>query len=104
MRTPTRSAISDQLEATISAFEQAYFQDGEADLARYLPAVNHALYRSVLVELVRVDLELSRENGQPRRLEDYQARFPCLLEDHESFQAVAFEEARLWFQAGERFS
>jgi len=68
------------LNAFIEAYETAQAL-GDADLTNYLPAANHPLYRSVLRELIRVDLEYSWKNGNRRSLEDYQAKFPELFQD-----------------------
>ncbi len=84
----------------VAAFEAARARGG-ADLADFLPDPDHPLYSEVLRELVRVDLELSWEQGRPRPLEDYRRRFPELFADRAGLGAVAFEEYRLRRGAGE---
>lgn len=91
-----------ELDAWIEAYEQFQAQNGDADLAAFLPAPDHVLYQMALRELVRVDLEYGWQQGRPHPLEDYRKRFPELFADVESLEAVAFEEYRLRLQAGER--
>jgi hypothetical protein len=89
------------LEDFIEAFETAQVRDGQADLEDYLPEAQHPLYREVLLELVRIDLEYGWQRAQPRPLETYQQRFPEIFKDLEGLRVVAFEEYRLRQQAGE---
>lgn len=89
------------LEERIEAYEAEQARRGEADLAAFLPDPTDPLYLEVLRELVRVDMEYSWRQGRPRRLEDYQARFPELFADADCCQAVVFEEYRLRERAGE---
>jgi serine/threonine protein kinase/tetratricopeptide (TPR) repeat protein len=88
-------------EDFIDAFETAQARDGEAEVAQFLPEPDHPLYREVLCELVRVDLEYRWRHGQPRPLESYQHDHPDLFQDLESLGEVAFEEYRLRQQAGQ---
>src|SRR5262249_16504071 len=59
------------------------------------------LYRPVLRELVRIDLEFGWESNRPRTLDDYRRQFPELFADPDSLQEIAFEEYRLRRQAGQ---
>jgi serine/threonine protein kinase/tetratricopeptide (TPR) repeat protein len=88
-----------QLDEFVEAFELAR-QHSAVDLANFLPPHNHPLYLPTLRELVRVDLELGWEAGQPRPLDDYREQFPELFEDAISLQEVAYEEYRLRRAAG----
>src|SRR5581483_2755601 len=90
-----------ELEKYVEAYESARLTDEEADLAQFLPEAKHPLYKEVLLELVRVDLEHHWLHGRPRRLEEYQRRFPQLQQEPRLLQEVAFEEYRLRYQAGE---
>jgi len=92
---------SDELDRFIAAYEAAQVREGHADLASFLPAANHPLYREVLCELVRVELEFAWERGQRPSLEDYLNRFPQLAEDPKVLREILFEEYRLRRQAGE---
>src|SRR5205085_5659837 len=90
-----------ELDDFIRAYEAAQARAGEADLTTFLPDPDHPLYRPVLRELVRVDLEYGWERGQPKRLSEYQGLFPELFRDPEGLEEIAFEEYRLRQQAGE---
>ncbi len=91
----------EELDDRVAAYEAVSARDAEADLEEFLPARSHPLYRAVLRELVRVDLERGWSCGRPRPLREYQARFPELFERPADVREVAFEEYRLRCQAGE---
>jgi hypothetical protein len=84
----------------IEAFETAQARGETPALAAFLPEAPHPLYRAVLSELIRVDLEYSWKRGRPKRVEDYRLLFPDLFEDAAAARAIAFEEYRLRRQAG----
>ncbi len=90
-----------ELDQFIAAYEIAKARNPVADWTDFLPPRDHPLYQAVLCELVRIDLEAGWDEGQPRRLEDYQRRFPELSDDPDGFCAIAFEEYRLRCLAGE---
>jgi hypothetical protein len=90
-----RDSPSACIEAYIDAYEEAQQRDGSADLARYLPERHHVHYRSILCELVRVDLEYSRLRGTPKGLDHYRDRFPELFDDAGCVEQITFEERRL---------
>src|SRR6266508_2883334 len=48
-----------EVDGFVAAFEAARRRDATADPAAFLPAPAHPLYREVLLELVRVDLEFN---------------------------------------------
>lgn len=100
MRCEPTHCLPRELGDFIEAFELALLE-GPADFRAYLPSIDHALYRPVLRELIRVDLEHSWNNGPPRRLEDYRRICPDIFKDPISLQEIAFEEYRLRRQAGE---
>lgn len=89
------------LDNFVAAFESARMANPSIGLATFLPERSDPLYLSVLVELVRVDLELAMDAGRPRRLESYRHEFPELFRDRQALRAAAFEEYRLRQQAGE---
>jgi serine/threonine protein kinase/tetratricopeptide (TPR) repeat protein len=91
-----------ELDDFILAYEAAWARGEPVDLKSFLPEPAHALYGSVLRELVRVDLEYRWDRGQPRPLEDYRNSFPELFNDGESLHAITFEEYRLRREAGEK--
>lgn len=90
------------LDGFVTAFEDARAQRADADFADFLPDCEHPLYRDVLRELVRVDMELGWTDGQPTDLDEYRLRFPRLFEHPDDIQAIAFEEFRLRCQVGDR--
>jgi serine/threonine protein kinase/tetratricopeptide (TPR) repeat protein len=92
---------SEELDRYVAAFESARGRDPQTDLAQFFPEPEHPLYEEVLVELVRVDLELGWTQRRAKRLEDYRDRFPLLFQHSEVLRALTFEEFRLRRQAGE---
>jgi hypothetical protein len=90
-----------ELDDFIQAFEVARAQVPQADLTAFLPSPDDPLYRRVLRELIRVDLEYGWERDRPKSLDEYRQSFPELFRDPESVQEIAFEEYRLRQQAGE---
>jgi serine/threonine protein kinase/tetratricopeptide (TPR) repeat protein len=90
-----------ELEKYVEAYESARTKGRDVDLGEFLPGPGHPLYAEVLLELVRVDLEYHWAQGRPRRLEEYQRRFPQFLCQPWLLKEVAFEEYRLRHQAGE---
>ncbi|MBN9524239.1 hypothetical protein J0H58_37960, partial [bacterium] len=94
-------SLSADLAARVAAFEAALAVDPKADPARFLPPAAHALYRPVLNELVRVDLEAARDAGVAVRVPAYLTRFPAVLGNPDALGAVAREEYRQRAAAGE---
>jgi serine/threonine protein kinase len=95
------SAQQAELEEFVEAYEVVRARDAGADLTTFLPVRGHPLYMIALCEFVRIDLEFSWRGGQPRRLEEYEARFPELFRDRGQVQEIAFEEYRLRRQLGD---
>jgi serine/threonine protein kinase/tetratricopeptide (TPR) repeat protein len=93
--------LESELDAFVAAFEGARARDVQTDLAAFLPKPGHTLYREILRELIRVDLEYGWTAGRPTSLEDYRTRFPELFENPEDLREIAFEEYRLRRQAGQ---
>ncbi len=89
-----------RLNDYVARYERAQEQ-GDADLALFLPGPADPLYLPTLRELVRLDLEYGWQRGRPATLADYRQRFPELFLDAASVQEMAFEEYRLRCQAGE---
>src|SRR5207248_3875826 len=90
-----------RLDDFIDAYESAQVRHGAADLADFLPDLDHPLYGTVLRELVRVDLEYAWQRGRPKPLDHYRAAFPDLFARPDDVRQVAFEEFRLRAQAGQ---
>jgi hypothetical protein len=101
MSLATSDASGRDLHGFVDAFESAWRRQGHAEPAEFLPSRGHPLYRQVLCELLRVDLELHWSAGRPKHLEEYQETFPALFEDTEAVREIALEECRLRRQAGE---
>ena len=90
-----------ELDDFLRPFEAAHSDGESVDLMAFLPEAGHPLYRTVLRELVRIDLEFHWAGGRRKALEEYEGAFPDLFRDRESLAAVAFEEYRLRRQAGD---
>src|SRR4051794_18396544 len=89
-------------EERIESFERAFANGGSADVADFLPPLDHPSYRDLLGELIRIEIELLWERKTPRTVESYLARFPVLQADPALLGAIAFEEYRQRVQSGER--
>ena len=62
----------------LTRFETAWLVGGEPDLARFVPDRRHPRRRSMLLALVRLDLENRRRSGPPRSPADYLLDYPEL--------------------------
>jgi eukaryotic-like serine/threonine-protein kinase len=89
------------IDEAVERYESTRVREGHADVDAFLPARTHRFYADVLCELLRVDLEYSYDENRPKRLEDYERRFPEFFRDGRRVREVAFEEYRLRLQAGE---
>jgi eukaryotic-like serine/threonine-protein kinase len=96
----TQSLVS-ELAHLVEAFEAALAADPATDFAQFLPDRGHPLYLPALGELIRIDLEHSWISGNGRRVFEYAARHPAVLEQPIILRAVAFEEYRQRRRAGE---
>ena len=90
-----------ELEECVEAFESAWKQEGRAALGDFLPPANHAYFKSILCELVRVDMEFRWSHNDFRRAADYLADFPILDRDKDLVRQIAYEEYRQRLQVGE---
>lgn len=86
----------------IDRFEAAQRRGNHRDLEDFLPAREHPLHGAVLQELVRVDLELGWDRGQPPDLNIYGRRFPSLFANPDAMAEIAFEDYRQRLLAGHR--
>jgi serine/threonine protein kinase/tetratricopeptide (TPR) repeat protein len=84
-----------ELEGFVDAFEEAHVRNGQADLADFLPPLEHPHRRDVVLELVRVDLEYRWQRGDSCSSESYRATFPELFDDPRAAGQVEFEIERL---------
>ena len=89
-----------ELDDFVRAYEAAWACVERAELKAFLPERSHPLYRSVLREVVRVDLRFRWDRGQPIPLEEYRTSFPDIFSDREILHAITFEEYCLRSQRG----
>ncbi|MBI1323348.1 protein kinase [bacterium] len=88
------SGFEPELDSYIESFERAAVR-GFADPSDFLPPQEHPRRQDVLVELLRVDMELSWERGERRGLDHYRTRYPELFVDQTAVHALVVEESRL---------
>jgi serine/threonine-protein kinase len=81
-------------DALLERFEDAWSRGERPALQDYLPAVEPDRC-TVLVELVRIDLELRLQAGEARRVESYLADFPELATDTPALLKLLRWEYRL---------
>jgi serine/threonine protein kinase/predicted Zn-dependent protease len=91
-----------RIETAIEAFESEYRRAGTARIAAYLGKPTDPDYPEMVRELIRVDLELSRQYGRPKSLADYRFDFPATFASPGDLAAIAYEEYRLRRLAGDR--
>src|SRR5687767_2880858 len=89
----------DELARRIEAFLSAW-EAGPPSLADHLPAQPPELKRLTLVELIKVDLEQRYQHNLPRRIDEYMAEFPELLESGEPPVDLIYEELHVRRCAG----
>jgi serine/threonine protein kinase/Flp pilus assembly protein TadD len=89
------------LDFVLEAYEADAAEGKPVDLGTYLPPESHPEYLSIVVELIRVDLERSYDRGDLKQVEDYRQLAPALFENPERLSEVAFEEYRLRKRAGD---
>ncbi|MBX7166424.1 MAG: protein kinase [Pirellulales bacterium] len=97
----TSNLARPSLDELVEAFELAFCPGHPPDIAAFLPEASHPEFRAVLLELVRVDLELRWPSPLRRTLTDYRELFPALAQEHDAWTCVAFEEYRARRLAGE---
>ncbi len=96
---PASDSGDEAMSEFIEAFECARTA-GPIDLVGFLPPKNDPRRIPVLVELIRVDLEIGWETQQPTPLVDYQRRFPEIFRESVARQQVVFEDYRQQIRAG----
>lgn len=97
-----RDSEESDLESIVRAFENASTNEQAADIDSFLPDDSHPQHSSILRELIRLDMEFSWARGTPRRVADFQQRYPAVFDDPDALQEIAFEEYRLRLGSGER--
>ena len=98
---PSAQIEIDELESKVEAFESLRLSQGHANFIDFLPDPNHARYFEIVAELVRVDMELSWDDGTRNNLDHYCQLIPALAADPSALEKVAYEEYRLRILNGE---
>lgn len=89
------------LDETLQAFEGAYTPGFRPNISDYLPPENRNDYLEFVTELIRVDIELSRQYGLSSSLEDYKKRYADVFADPRSCDRICFEDYRTRVDSGE---
>lgn len=91
-----RAAADDRqdLDSYVERYEEAAFAS-EPSLEAYLPPEDHPLRREILLELLRVELELSRRRGRPKTARELAATFASAEDFHSVFDVLEAEQSRL---------
>lgn len=85
----------DFLERTVSRFEESWRSHGPPSLDEYLPPSEHPLRRTVLAELVKIDLEYRWETGERPIIESYLQRWPELATRDDLVEDLLRNECRI---------
>lgn len=101
---PTVDALTLDFDARVEAFESRMAEGTAtvADIADYLPDADDPARTELLVELLRVALELEWNRGQRPLIDQYLTLYPEAAASPSTLEPLAFEEYRLRTQAGER--
>ena len=92
----------DELARRIEGFLAAWETSDGPPIADHVPAEPRELKRLAIVELIKVDLEQRACRQLPKRLEEYMAEFPELLEAGEPPVDLIYEELHVRRSAGEQ--
>ena len=90
--------LSQHIDDFVAAWQDA---DSPPKIAEFLPAGPPALRRLALVELIKVDLEQRQNRKLPRRIDEYMAEFPELLEAGEPPVDLIYEELHVRRSGGD---
>ncbi len=96
-----KQSLNEILEDAVEQFELAWESDCPKTIEQILVSVAEEFRRDVLVELIRIEMELRFQQGQRVSTRDYLDRFPLLENDLAAIGDVAFEEYRQRVRAGE---
>ena len=97
-------AESIDLDSFVSVFEEQAISQQRPLSDEFLPPPSHPHCLEISTELVRIDLELARERGKPRELEEYRELVPAVFTSPTHLTQIAFEEYRLRCADGEQLS
>jgi len=98
---PADGTAHETLEAVVEAFENAWNGPSIPDVERYLPALDHPDYDSIVCELVCVDFEHHWRSGESLSVEQYRLKHPSLVARQPVFEQLVFEDYRRRIQRGE---
>ena len=91
------------LDSIISEYENAYSSNRSTDLRDFVSDQDCERI-DVLVELIRVDMELRWDTDQRNSIQEYLEWFPILVEDESGVEQILFEDYRLRVSSGEDLS
>ncbi|MEZ6041373.1 MAG: protein kinase [Planctomycetaceae bacterium] len=97
-------SLNDRLvnvDSCVEAYESACTVNGTANPDEFLPERTHPDFRTIAIELLRVDLEYNWNEGQHDRLDQHFENYPDVLNDSDAISQLAFEDYRLRLQAGQ---
>ena len=97
-----RTGDWERLQALADQFEAAWQSGASVELANFLPPADDALRPVVLVELLKVEMEIRCRKGQAVRLEEYLKRFPELKASQDLLPRLLYEEYRVRQAYGDR--
>lgn len=95
MKTGQLLPASMSLDDYVEAFEHAWQGNVVPELAAFAPPENHVEHKSIVLEMVRADLEFRWQRSIQKPLDQYAIEFPNLFEDEQSLSVLAFEEYRV---------
>ena len=84
-----------ELDECVAKFESAVFSNPAVRLETFAPDSSHPRYLDIVVELMRVDMELAFERGEHRTVDSYIARVPQLKGSEQNIEALRVEWKRL---------
>ena len=97
---PTLNEGAVSVDSCVEAYEAACAANGTADPDHYLPERTHPDFRTIAIELLRVDLEYNWNDGRQDRLDQHFDNYRDVLNDSDAISLLAFEDYRLRLQAG----
>ena len=80
------------LDAIVDRFEESWRTNGDADIDDYLPPPDCPNYPEILLELIRLDLEIRWKKGEQPRVEDYLEGFADSEFSPQAVEQLAYEE------------
>ena len=96
-----KQSLNDILEGAVEQFERAWETDCPKSIEQILETVPAEFRRDVLVELIRIEMELRFQKGESISTRACLDRFPQLESDAVAIADIAFEEYRQRVRAGE---